>query len=177
MNCSTSRRNRSSPLSFDPNRRASLVALFTVPATTVLFTPLTTGDGVGASLVICGIIDAAPSASASSAFVAPSRARFSRRPSLVDVRASPRRNSATKSTSSFLSRGARAPSSIGDDARASGARASGTLFRGGVCRACRRRAASRARRGAREGVAMTDVDVVDARIAFDARDERGRARE
>ena len=58
---------------------ASDAAFFTAPATTVLFAPLTTGLGIGGSVVTVGIIEAAPSASASTALVAASRSRFSRR--------------------------------------------------------------------------------------------------
>jgi hypothetical protein len=58
---------------------ASDAAFFTAPATTVLFAPLTTGLGTGASVVTVGIMDAAPSANASIALVTASRSRFSLR--------------------------------------------------------------------------------------------------
>ena len=58
---------------------ASDAAFFTAPATTVLFVPLTTGLGTGASVVTVGIMDAAPSANASIALVTASRSRFSLR--------------------------------------------------------------------------------------------------
>jgi len=120
-----------------PPRVASLVALFTVPATTVRFTPLTTGCGVGASVVIVGIMLATPSANASTAFVAASRSRFTlaaarsnrvgftARPASAD---SPSRSYATRS-SLFARRAA-------DDASLVGASSADVARRFGTRRRC-----------------------------------------
>ena len=75
-NRSMSRTNTSSAADASRVLFASDVALFIVPATTVLFAPVTTGDGAGASVVIVGIIDATPNANANTPFVTASFSRF-----------------------------------------------------------------------------------------------------
>jgi hypothetical protein len=132
---STSRVNCASA-AVSPLRVASLVALLTVPATIVRFTPLTTGCGVGASVVIVGIMLTTPSANASTAFVAASRSRFTlaaarsnrvgftARPASTE---SPSLSFATRS--SFFARRAVADAARRGAAAADGARRFGTRRR------------------------------------------------
>jgi len=111
-NRSTSRTNASSAADAPRALFASDVALFIVPATTVLFAPVTTGDGAGASVVIVGIIDATPNANANIALVTASFSRFAlcsarlaaaapASPSL-ELELSPRRKRATRSSPDAL---------------------------------------------------------------------------
>ena len=103
-----SRTNTSSAADASRVLFASDVALFIVPATTVLFAPVTTGDGAGASVVIVGIIDATPNANANTPFVTASFSRFAlcaarlaaaARPSpSIELELSPRRKRATSSS-------------------------------------------------------------------------------